>query len=206
MEEILEIYQRPYNSKFPVVCMDESTKQCVSSCNGSLSLTPKKGVREDYEYERNGVGHLFMFFEPMRGYRHVDVYTSHTRKEWVEAIVLLMKSEYESAEKVTFVLDNLSTHNPKFFYEFLPAGEARRLLNRMEFKYTPKHASWLNIAEIAFSVLSKECLNRRIPSIEILREEIYVWEVKKNKQHKKVNWRFTSSDARIKLKKFYPLI
>ena len=124
MEEILEVYKRPYDPLYPVVCMDESTKQCVKSSCDSLPLSPGYGKKQDYEYERNGVGHLLMFFEPMRGYRHVDVKDSHNRKEWVMSIISLMRGKYKYAKKVTFVLDNLSTHKAKFFYEFLPAKEA----------------------------------------------------------------------------------
>ncbi len=147
-----------------------------------------------------------MFLEPMSGFRHVDVLTSHDRKDWVYVMKSLMEKYYKEAQRVTFVLDNLSTHNPKFFYEFLNPEEARSLLNRIEFKYTPKHASWLNMAEIGFSVLSRECLDRRIPDRESLTHEITLWEKEKNKKHHKVTWRFTTKDARINLKKFYPSI
>lgn len=206
MEEVLKIYHRPYDPDYPVICMDESTKQCVKSSCDSIPLSPGYGVRQDYEYERNGVGHLFMFFEPMIGFRHVDVKTAHCHIDWANSIATLMDTKYASAKKVTFVMDNLATHKAKFFYEIFSAEKARALLDRMEFVYTPKHASWLNMAEIALSVLQKECLDRRISNIEDLRKEVQAWELSKNQVGKKVDWRFTAADARIKLKKFYPSI
>ena len=206
MEDILEIYQRPYNSLYPVVCMDESMKQHTREIVRPWNVSFGKPCRYDYEYERNGVSHLFMYYEPLRGSRRVYVEEAHTKREWVLTMKSLMEECYSQARKVTFVMDNLATHQASAFYEFLHPQEARELLNRMEFHYTPKHASWLNIAEIELSVLSRECLNRRIPDQQTLKEEISIWEDKRNKKGACTNWRFQTKDARIKLKKLYPSI
>lgn len=204
METILDIYKRPFDPKNPVVCMDETTKQLIKELCRPLPLSPGYGERVDYEYERNSVGHLFMFFEPLGGYRRVFVKTNHTKQEWVATLKELMTTKYKDADKVTLVMDNLSTHSPQALYEFLPAEQARGLLRRLDFQYTPKHASWLNIAEIELSVVSKECLDRRIPDLVTLEHEIDAWQSQRNKKASKVNWQFTTEDARIKLRKLYP--
>lgn len=180
MEDVLDIYKRKYDPKRPIVCMDESTKQHIKETETPLPLCPGHGHRYDYEYERNGVSHLFMYYEPLVGHRQVFVEGSHTKKEWVFTMKSLMEGRYKEAEKVIWVMDNLSTHKPSAFYEFLPAKEARALLRRMEFHFTPKHGSWLNMAEIEFSVLQKECLDRRVPDQGILKNEIAVWEAQRN--------------------------
>ena len=164
MEDILEVYQRTYDPLHPVVCMDESMKQHTKETVNPRFVSPRKPYLYDYEYERNGVSHLFMYYEPFKGYRRVYVEKAHTKRQWVSTMKDLMESVYSQARKVTFVMDNLSTHQPAAFYEFLPPQEARHLLDRMEFHYTPKHASWLNIAEIELSVLSRECLNNGMDS------------------------------------------
>lgn len=204
METLLDVYKRPFDSRFPVVCMDETTKQLINNICKPLPMCPGHGERVDYEYERNGVGHLIMFFEPLGGYRRVYVKTSHTKKEWVHCLKELMESKYKDAEKVTLVMDNLAVHSAAAFYEFLPAEEARQLLRRFEFQYTPKHASWLNMAEIELAALSKQCLDRRISDLDALKKEIKSWESDRNKTAVSANWHFTAEDARVKLKKLYP--
>ena len=206
MEDILEIYQKPYDSLYPVVCMDESMKQHTKEIVRPRFVSEGKPYLYDYEYERNGVSHLFMYYEPFGGYRRVYVEQAHTKREWVLTMKSLMEGRYSQSKKVIFVMDNLATHQASAFYEFLHPKEARELLNRMEFHYTPKHASWLNIAEIELSVLSRECLGRRIPDQQTLVKEISIWEKERNKKGACTNWRFQSKDARIKLKKFYPSI
>ena len=204
MESILDIYKRPFDPRFPVVCTDETTKQLIKEICKPLPISPGHGERIDYEYERNGVGHLLMFFEPLGGYRRVFVETNHSKKEWVCSLRDLMTTKYKDAEKVTLVMDNLAVHSPAALYEFLPAEEARQLLRRLEFQYTPKHASWLNMAEIELAALSGQCLDRRIPDLESLRDEVGTWEANRNKTAIRADWRFTTEDARIKLKKLYP--
>lgn len=204
METVLDVYKRPYDPRFPVVCTDETTKQLIKEICRPLPLSPGHGERVDYEYERNGVGHLLMFFEPLGGCRRVFVKTSHTKREWVSSLRELMNTKYKDAEKVTLVMDNLAVHSAGALYEFLHAEEARGLLRRLEFQYTPKHASWLNMAEIELAALSSQCLDRRIPDIESLRQEVSAWEINRNKTAVTANWRFTTEDARIKLKKLYP--
>ena len=204
METVLDIYKRPYDSRFPVVCTDETTKQLIKEICKPMPMSPGHSERIDYEYERNGVGHLLMFFEPLGGYRRVFVDTSHTKKVWVSSIRDLMSTKYKEAEKVTLVMDNLAVHSAAAFYEFLPAEEARQLLRRLDFQYTPKHASWLNMAEIELAALSSQCLDRRIPDFASLHEQTAAWEKNRNKTAVKADWRFTAEDARIKLKKLYP--
>ena len=206
MESVLDIYKRPFDPRFPVLCMDESTKQLIKELCKPLGLSPGYGERIDYEYERNGVGHLFMFFEPLAGFRKVFVNESHTKREWVRNLSGLMTTRYREAERLTLVLDNLATHSPAALYEFLPAEEARQLLRRLDFQYTPKHGSWLNMAEIEFSALGKECLDRRIADSQSLKTEIASWENQRNKKQSRVDWRFSTEDARIKLRKLYPTI
>ena len=202
----MRVYERGYDSRFPVVCMDESTKQQVQEIVEGLPLTAGQGHRYDHEYKRNGVSHLFMYYEPLGGYRHMEVKDAHTAREWVYTIKDLMEGQYKEAEKVTFVLDNLRTHNPEFFYQFLPPKEAGDMVKRLEFCYTPKHGSWLNMAEMEFSILQKQCLDRRIPDQERLKKEIAKWEEDRNKQGACTKWRFTTDKARIKLRKLYPSI
>lgn len=202
----MDIYKRPYDPNYPVLCMDETTKQLIKELCAPLPISPGHGERVDYEYERNGVGHLFMFFEPLAGFRRVFIDESHTKREWVKNLQQLMNTRYKNSERVTLVMDNLATHNPAALYEFLPAEEARQLLKRLDFQYTPKHGSWLNMAEIEFSVLGKECLDRRIADLQSLKNEVGDWENQRNKKTARVNWRFMTEDARIKLRKLYPII
>ena len=206
MEALLSIYKKPYDPKFPVVCMDETTKQCVSEIVEPMALAAGHGIRHDYEYKRNGVGHLMVFYEPLVGQVSISVKGDHARRQWVSSVRDLMNTKYRDAAKVTFVLDNLVTHNPKFFYEFLPAPEAEALLKRMDFKFTPKHASWLNIAEIAINSLQNQCLARRIGDIGELCSEVEAWVDQTNSKELKTNWTFTTSKARVKLRRLYPSI
>jgi len=203
MEDILEIYKKPYDPRYPVVCMDETTKQLVKEVIPPIPMSFGKPARYDCGYERNGVGDIFMFFEPLRGWRHVEIREHHRTQEWVDCMEILA-AQYPEAEKIIVVLDNLRTHRPSAFYEIYPPEKARTLVDRFEFHYTPVHGSWLNMAEIALNMLSRECLDRRIPDISTLKGETAAWERDSNASNKSVNWRFTTEDARIKLKKLYP--
>lgn len=206
MEEVLEVYQRPYDPQRPQVCMDETSKQLLADTRSSLPAQPGVPERVDYEYHREGVADLFMFFEPLAGKRHVKVSEHRTRKDWALAMKELADVQYPEAEVIVVVMDNLNTHSPASFYETFEPAEALRLANRFEFHHTPKHGSWLNMAEIELSVLSRQCLDRRIPDEETLEREVQAWEAERNVQVVKVQWRFTTADARIKLKHLYPLI
>ena len=206
MEDVLEVYKRPYDPKRPQVCMDETSKQLLADTRGPLSAKPGSTEKFDYEYKREGVANLFMFFEPLMGKRHVKVTERRTRKDWALAMRELSDVHYPDAEVIVIVMDNLNTHSSVSFYETFEPEEARRLSKRFEFHYTPKHGSWLNIAEIELSVLSRQCLDRRMPDQEFLESEVKAWEDERNDQIVKVQWRFTTADARIKLKHLYPLI
>ena len=206
MEEVIEVYQRPYDPKRPQVCMDETSKQLLADTRDPLPAQPGLPERFDYEYKREGVADLFMFFEPLMGKRHVKVSDRRTRRDWALAMRDLSDVYYPEAEVIVIVLDNLNTHSPASFYETFEPAEALRLANRFEFHYTPKHGSWLNMTEIELSVLSRQCLDRRIPDQETLERETKAWEDERNAQVVKVLWRFTTADARIKLKHLYPLI
>lgn len=206
MEDVLDVYKRPYNPKRPQVCMDETTKQLLADGQVPLPAKPGHPERYDYEYEREGVANLFMFFEPLAGKRHVKVTDHRTKKDWAEAMRELSDVYYPDAEVIVVVLDNLNTHSPASFYEAFEPEEAKRLVNRFEFHHTPKHGSWLNMAEIELSVLSRQCLAGRIPNKTILASEVSAWEIDRNLAVVKVHWRFTTADARIKLKRLYPKI
>ena len=205
-EDVLAVYQRPPDPTHPVVCMDETSKQLVGETRVALSAEPGQPRREDYEYERHGVANLFLFCEPLAGWREVQVTERRTRTEWAMAMCELSDRHYPAAERITVVLDNLNTHGPASFYEAFAAPEARRLAERFEFHYTPKHGSWLNIAEIEFSVLSRQCLDRRVGEAGLLRREIEAWQRKRNAASKIIDWQFTTVDARTKLKRLYPVI
>jgi transposase len=206
MEDVLAVYQRPYDPKRPVVCMDESSKQLLADIQTVLPMEPGKVQRYDYEYERQGVANLFMFFAPLENKRRIKATDRRCRRDWAEAMKELADEDYPDAEKIVVVMDNLNTHSPISFYETFPPEEAHRLMDRFEFHYTPKHGSWLNMAEIEFSVLARQCLNRRIPNIERLDHEVQAWFKYRNETSTTINWRFTAEDARIKLKRLYPLI
>jgi len=206
MEDVLAVYQRPPDPVHPVICMDETSKQLVSETRMSLPTGPGQPQREDYEYERHGVANLFLFCEPLTGWREVQVTERRTRMDWAVAMHELSDRHYPAAERITVVLDNLNTHGPASFYEAFAPEEARRLTERFEFHYTPKHGSWLNMAEVEFSVLSRQCLDRRIGEAEVLRSEVRAWQQKRNAASKTIDWQFTAADARIKLKRLYPVI
>lgn len=204
MEDILDIYCLPYNADYPVVCMDESNKQLVGEVRDPLPVAPGTPLRVDDEYIRNGVANIFIEVEPLAGKRHVSVTERRTRIDWADFIKEMLDERYPDAQKVILVLDNLNTHNIGSLYEAFPASEAHRLANRLEIHYTPKHGSWLNIAEIELSALKRQCLDRRIPDMDTMRREINAWQFNRNNRSTRINWQFTTSEARIKLKKLYP--
>ena len=206
MEDVLEVYKLPYDLKRPQVCMDEMSKQLLADTRQPIPAEPGYLERFDYEYKREGVANLFMLFEPLTGKRHVKVTEHRTRKDWAEVMKELSDVFYPDAEVIVMVMDNLNTHTPASFYEAFEPDEAHRLANRFEFHYTPKHGSWLDMAEIELSALSRQCLNRRIPDSDMLKSEVRAWEDERNNQVVKVQWRFTTADARIKLKHLYPQI
>ena len=206
MEDVLEVYRRPYDPKRPVVCLDEQSKQLVKQVNEPLLSRPGSVAKEDYEYERNGTANLFMLFEPLRGWRHVKVTERRTKIDFAHVIRELLDEHYPDAEKVVLVMDNLNTHKPASLYEAFAPAEARRLIERLEIHYTPKHGSWLDMAETELSILTKQCLDRRIADLSTLIREIAAWEKQRNEAECKIEWRFTTHDARIKLKKLYPSI
>ncbi len=206
MEDILDVYHRPDTPENPLVCMDESSKQQVIETRQPIAAESGQVERYDYEYERNGVSNLFMLFAPFEGWRHVKVTDRRTKVDFAYCIKDLLTLYYPDAERVTIVMDNLNTHHPSSLYEAFEPAEARSLLERCDFHYTPKHGSWLNMAEIEFSALQRQCLDRRIADQETLRDEIAAWEECRNTQAVSVNWRFTTADARIRLKRLYPSI
>jgi DDE superfamily endonuclease len=206
MEEVLEVYTPPYDPRRPWICMDEVSKQLVGETCQPLPAEPGQASRYDYEYQRNGVCNLFMFFDPLQGWRHVEVTERRTMQDWAWALKAVVEGYYPSADVVTVVLDNLNTHVPAALYATFPPAEARRLRRRLEFVYTPKHGSWLNMAEIELSVLSRQCLNRRLADRDTLTREVIAWEVRRNATGVAVDWRFTTATARIKLQRLYPVI
>jgi hypothetical protein len=206
MEDVLEVYTRPYDPKRPVVCFDEASKQLVADVTPPLPVQPGQPARVDYEYERCGTANLFMLSEPLAGRRRVKVTQRRTAVDYAQVIHELVDVDYADAEKVVLVQDNLNTHAAASLYEAFEPAEARRILERLEIHYTPKHASWLNMAETELSVLGRQCLDRRIAEREILVREVAVWQEKRNAAVVKVDWQFTTTDARIKLKRLYPSI
>ena len=206
MEDILEVYRRPYNANEPLICMDETTKQLVKEMRNPIPMQPGKPACYDYEYERNGVCNIFMFYEPFGGKRYTTVTEHRTKMDWAHQIKELLEIHYPDAAKIVLVMDNLNTHSGASLYETFPPEEARRLVERLEIHFTPKHGSWLNIAEIELRVLSGQCLNRRIPDMQTLQCEINQWQFERNFIQAKVDWRFSTDDARIKLKRLYPTL
>lgn len=204
MEDVLNLYHLPYNSLYPLVCFDESNKQLISELKTPLPIKPGLVARYDYQYERQGVCNLFMFFEPLSAWRHVEVTDQRTKIDFAHCMKYLVDVRYPDALKIRLVMDNLNTHQPSSLYDAFPPQEARRLLDHLEFHYTPIHASWLNMAEIELSILSRQCLDRRIPDKQTITSEISAWEAIRNQSHSTINWRFTTADARIKLRKLYP--
>jgi len=206
MEDVLEVYRRPYDAERPVVCLDEQSKQLVRQVKAPLPMRPGNSAKQDYEYERNGTANLFMLFEPLAGKRHVAVTEHRTKVDFAHQIKMLVDAYYPEAQAIVLVMDNLNTHKVASLYEAFTPDEARRLANKLEIHYTPKHGSWLNMAETELSTLTKQCLDVRIPDQEILATEVAAWTDTRNAAKAKVDWQFTTADARIKLKRLYPII
>jgi hypothetical protein len=204
MEDVLEVYQRPYDPLQPLVCMDETSKQLLGEIRDPLPVTPSYPARYDAEYVRQGVANLFLFSEPLTGKRQVNVTTQRCKEDWAHAMRDLMETTYAKAERLVLVMDNLNTHTPASFYATFPPDIAKRLSDRLEIHYTPKHGSWLNMAEIELSILTRQCLDRRIPNPDRLRQEVAAWAAKRNRARTKIKWQFTTHDARIKLHQLYP--
>lgn len=206
MEDVLDVYKRPYDERFPVVCMDETNKQQIKEVRTPISLKPGEPQRYDTEYERNGTSNIFLSFEPLKGKRQVEVTDHRTKVDWANFIKTLVDVEYADAEKIVLVMDNLNTHTGSSLYEAFEPAEAKRILDKLEIHYSPKHGSWLNMAEIELSHLSRQCLDRRIPDQETLQKEVRAWAKKRNDEGGVADWQFTTKDARIKLKKLYPTL
>lgn len=206
MEEILEIYKRDYNPDYPLLCFDESSKQQIQEVIENIPMESGKPKRYDSEYKRNGVSNLFMIFEPLGGKRHVRVTKQRTKKDWADCMKMIVDELYPHAKKITIVMDNLNTHTLASLYGRFAPEEARRITEKLDIQYTPKHGSWLNMAEIEFSALSRQCLNRRIGTARELTREIEAWEKARNNAAVKCDWRFRTEDARVKLKKLYPVV
>ncbi len=205
MEGMLAVYQRPYDPRFPQVCLDELSTQLLAHTRLPQPPAPGRPAREDYEYERHGVGNVFLCYEPLRGWRSATVTERRTRLDWAQVIRDLVDVHYPTAERIVLVQDNLNTHTLGSLYEAFPPAEARRLAEKLELHYTPKHGSWLNMAEIELSVLRRQCLDQRIPGLSHLTAEVAAWETHRNAAGGRVNWRFTTADARIRLKHLYPI-
>ena len=206
MEDVLEVYTRPYDSTHPVMCLDELNKQLVAEIQTPLPVEPGQPARFDYQYERCGTANLFMINEPLIGHREVTVTAQRTVVDFARVVRDLLEIRYPHAEKVVLVMDNLNTHKPAALYHAFEPAVARSLIDRLEIHHTPKHGSWLNMAEIELSILSRQCLNRRIPDLDTLTQEVSAWQQTRNASPQPVNWRFTTPDARIKLKRLYPSI
>lgn len=204
MEDVLDVYEMPYNPAIPVVCMDEKPYQLLGEARDSWVMRPGDDKKVDSEYTRNGTCSIFAFIEPLGGMHHVSVREHRTAKDWAEEIKYLSDVMYPNAEKIILVMDNLNTHAPSSLYKAFTPEEARRIIKRLEIHYTPKHGSWLDIAEIELNVMTRQCLSRRISSIENLQRELSVWENERNSKQAGVNWQFKTKDARIKLTSLYP--
>ena len=203
---VLDIYKIPYNEAVPVICMDESPKQLIKETRMPIERKPGSDAKEDFEYERCGVANIFMVNEPLAGRRHVKVTERKTKKDWALFIKEIADEHYPTAEKIRLVMDNLATHKAAALYDAFAPEEAKRIWDRFEFIYTPKHGSWLNMAEIELNVLMGQCLNRRIDKIEIMKQEVQAWQQDRNNKEATIKWQFTNGKARIKLKRLYPTI
>ena len=206
MEDVIEVYHRPHDPDRPVVCVDETSKQLIVETRTPILAKPGQPRRVDYEYKRNGTANLFMMFAPLEGWRQVKVTDRHASLDYARILKELSDTHFPRSSKIVLVQDNLSTHKPDSLYEAFPAEEARRLVERFEWHYTPKHGSWLDMAESELSVLSSQCLDRRIPNKEKLIKEVAAWQNDRNNKHAKADWQFTTADARIKLKRLYPTL
>lgn len=204
MEDVLDVYTRPYDERYPQVCLDEMSKQLLADVQEPLPPTPGKPAREDYEYERHGVRNLFLWYEPLKSRRHVEVTDHRTRVDCAQILRDLVDVHYPDAVKIVLVCDNLNTHSPASLYAAFDPAEAKRISDRLEFHFTPKHGSWLDMAEIELAILSSQCLDRRIPDAETLKAEVAAWEERRNATATRIDWRFTTADARIKLRHLYP--
>ena len=206
MEDVLEVYQRRYGDNEVLVCLDETSKQQVKETRLPRPAQPGAAGSYDYEYERNGVSNLFMLFAPLEGWRRVEVTDRRTKADWARVVKQLVDEDYPHKDRIVLVMDNLNTHHPSSLYEEFEPAEARRIAERLEVHYTPKHGSWLDMAEIEIGVMSRQCLDRRIPDQRTLRREVAAWQAQRNQDGIRVDWRFTTEDARIKLKSLYPSI
>jgi len=206
MEKVLDVYKRPYDEDNPVVCMDESPKQLISEARPSSPMKPGQESRRDYEYIRHGMVNIFMANEPLKGNRMVEVTKYKTKKDWAKFVKRIADELYPSAKRITLVMDNFKTHVASALYETFEPAEAKRIWDRFEFIYTPKHGSWLNMAEIELNVLNSQCLNRRIDNMEEIIRQTSAWQRDRNNRDAKINWQFTTKDSRIKLKRLYPSI
>lgn len=206
MEDVLEVYHRPYDPDFPVVCMDESTRQLVGEVAEPIAMTENHCELIDHEYVRNGVATIFAEVEPLGGRRHVKITQRRTAQDWAEFIREMLDERYPYAKKVILILDSLNVHKIASLYEAFPPEEAKRLADRLELHFTPVHGSWLNICEIELSVLGRQCLNRRIENMEMMKSEVEQWQQDRNNRNASIDWQFTNEEARIKLKRLYPKI
>jgi len=206
MEKILDVYKRPYDQRNPVVCMDESPKQLIAEARTSIPMSKGKEARVDYEYIRHGMVNIFMVNEPLKGKRMVEVTRFKKKEDWARLIKQIADEHYPNAEKITLVMDNFKTHTASSLYETFTPEEAKRIWDRFEFVYTPKHGSWLNMAEIELHVLNGQCLNRQISNIEEITKEVHAWQHDRNNKNSKINWQFTTKESRVKLKRLYPSI
>lgn len=206
MEDVLDLYSQAYDAKYPQVCFDERPCQLISEKRTPIPAEPGHEQRYDYEYLRQGTCNLFAFFQPLKGWREIKVTSQRTAIDFAHCMKELVDEHFPDAIKIKVVLDNLNTHTPASLYKAFPPHEAKRILDQLEFHYTPKHGSWLNMVEIEFSVLTHQCLNRRIPDMKTMKQEITAWQEERNRQQATVNWRFTTQDARVKLMRLYPQI
>lgn len=206
MEDVLDVYCRPYDARFPVVCMDETSRQLIGEVCEPVAVKPGQAARHEHEYVRNGVAQIFLEVEPLTGRRHVEVSERRTRQDWARWVRSMLMTRYPDAKRVVLVMDNLNTHGIASLYETFSPREARALAKRLDIHYTPKHGSWLNMAEIELSVLSAQCLNRRLADMTAMQEEIAAWQRDRNQRQGKIDWQFTSSDARVRLKRLYPTV
>ena len=206
MEDVLAVYLRPHDRDHPLVCLDETSKQLIAETRTRIPMAPGRAARYDYEYQRNGVANLFMMFAPLEGWRHVKVTDRHTAVEYAQVLKELSDVQFPHAKSIVLVQDNLNIHAKASLYQAFPAAEARRLVERFEWHYTPKHGSWLDLAESELAVLTRQCLDRRIPDKDALSKHVAAWAQHRNARNAKADWQFTTADARVKLKRLYPVL
>lgn len=206
MERVLDVYKKAFDRDHPVICMDESPRQLIRETRSAIAVGPGREAREDYEYERCGVANVFLASEPLMGRRFVEISERKTKADWARFIKQIADEWYKDATRITLVMDNLGTHKAGALYEAFEPAEAKRIWDRFDFVYTPKHGSWLNMAEIELNVLTAQCLNRRIDDMETMKREVKAWQMHRNNKDAKIKWQFTAQDARIKLLKLYPSI